>query len=270
MKVDRQNRNLTLYRQSDHTVEVTDEDSGDDSNRKKLVTIRCDTEENVDKIFRKLKGIFTQIPLLTLRDLDHSNESSSEEFFSCDDEEFDNTFHAEEKHTETPLVPDTKKLIHLLSQKKKITFIGVYEDKDFDVHFNRNQVYGSLTNLNEGTAGSHLYLFWEFVPYHSPVKELKLVYGKEAQAPATDSEVGATWIKIAIDLNKGAKGKYIHLCYRVGGGGKAITDIIVFAAKHKCKSDEYLGFKVLRSETKGNGDLSEGTIGRHVYIGYKQ
>ncbi len=83
---------------------------------------------------------------------------------------------------------------------------------------------------------------------------LDIVYGKDASAPC-----GYTLIKE--DLNKGAGGEYVYLCYStLPDLGPSITAIQVGYAS--CSQDHRTEFTVI------DKDLSKGAGGKYIYVSY--
>lgn len=87
----------------------------------------------------------------------------------------------------------------------------------------------------------------------SVVTGLDIIYGKNSPAPPGYS-------KIPADLNKGAGGEYIYLCYSTASGlGQPITGIQVFASD---RSD----FVIQNGYTKIQKDLNKGARGKFIYV----
>ena len=82
-----------------------------------------------------------------------------------------------------------------------------------------------------------------------------MIYGQYSSPPAGYS-------KIDVDLNKGAKGEYIYLCFKKGDNEKeAITGMNVVADGSK-------DFSIQSSYTKVNQDLNKGAGGKYIYLVY--
>lgn len=90
------------------------------------------------------------------------------------------------------------------------------------------------------------------------ITELKIVEGKSAKAPE-GFEI------IPVDLNKGAGGKYIYLCYKKKEAEVGIVDIIVLRDK---KADGE-GTVVPKGYTKIDYDVNKGAGGDYIYLAYK-
>jgi hypothetical protein len=88
-----------------------------------------------------------------------------------------------------------------------------------------------------------------------PITGLEVVTGK----PPIEAPPG--FKKLDADLNKGAKGKYIYLCYK-RGGGRPITDLAVIV-DGSSKVAAPAGY------TKISKDLNEGAHGKYIYLCYR-
>lgn len=85
-----------------------------------------------------------------------------------------------------------------------------------------------------------------------------VIYGK--QNPVPDG-----YIKIEKDLNKGAGGEYVYLCYTTSAPFDPITDIQVFAG-HGNDAD----FSIQTGYTMIKKDLNKGAKGRYIYVCYSR
>lgn len=89
----------------------------------------------------------------------------------------------------------------------------------------------------------------------SLITGLEVIYGHDTPPPTG-------YQKIPVDLNKGAGGQYIYLCYSIAQTGEGpITGIQVFAAN--CAEPT-----IQSGYTKIPKDLNKGAGGRYIYICY--
>lgn len=86
----------------------------------------------------------------------------------------------------------------------------------------------------------------------SAVTGLDIIYGEKTQPPTGYS-------KIPVDLNSGAGGEYVYLCYTTAGSSSPITNIQVFAGD----SSE---FPIQTGYTKITKDLNKGAGGHYIYV----
>ena len=86
------------------------------------------------------------------------------------------------------------------------------------------------------------------------IVDLMVIYGQNVSAPPG-------YTKIYVDLNKGAGGEYIHLCYKRSASEPPITGINVFA-----ESSE--DFPIQSGYSKVPGDLNKGAGGKYIYVCY--
>ena len=86
------------------------------------------------------------------------------------------------------------------------------------------------------------------------IVSLAVIYGKNASALPG-------YTKIDVDLNKGAGGQYIYLCYKKNASEPPITGINVFA-----ESSE--DFPIQSGYSKVPGDLNKGAGGKYIYVCY--
>lgn len=119
-------------------------------------------------------------------------------------------------------------------------------------------------DLNKGVGGKYIYLCYREASY-SPngsnkkcITDIKFITGKNATEP-----YGYT--KIDTDLNKGASGKYIYLCYEEADYNptQAIEDIKVVGGydSNTPAPDGY---------TRISQDLNEGASGEYIYLCYER
>lgn len=120
-------------------------------------------------------------------------------------------------------------------------------------------------DLNAGAGGDFIYVCFHkarwpgvFKPAPRGVGELKIIYGKDAQPPPG-------FIKIDVDLNRGAGGEFVYLCYRLieYDNAEVIKDIVVIGGGSSDVNPPY-GY------TKIPDDLNAGAGGEFVYLCYSK
>ncbi|ELA9342615.1 hypothetical protein QTV34_001901 [Vibrio parahaemolyticus] len=125
------------------------------------------------------------------------------------------------------------------------------------------QGYTKIPNdLNKGAGGKYIYLcYHKHVPSSTDdssnpdcISDITTVVGENASAPA-DFE------KIPIDLNKGASGKYIYLCYEKQNYNDeiAIKDVLVISGSNSDLKPPY-------DFTRVDQDLNQGAGGDYIYV----
>ena len=88
-----------------------------------------------------------------------------------------------------------------------------------------------------------------------PITGLEVIYGKNTPPPPG-------YVKIPLDLNKGAGGAYVYICYSRTAPGPPITNVQVFAGKSS-------NFPIQNGYTKIPKDLNKGTLFRlYIYLCY--
>ena len=88
----------------------------------------------------------------------------------------------------------------------------------------------------------------------SAIKGLDVIYGETTAPPAG-------YNKIPADLNSGAGGSYVYLCYSTSVHGQPITSIQVFAGD-SADFPTQGGYTVIRK------DLNKGAGGKYIYVCY--
>ena len=92
-----------------------------------------------------------------------------------------------------------------------------------------------------------------------PITGLDIIYGNSACPPSG-------YTKIEKDLNKGAFGEYVYLCYSTDSSeGSPITDIFLASVSNK---DYGKNFKPPRNYEVIQKDLNKGAGGRYIYLCY--
>ena len=87
-----------------------------------------------------------------------------------------------------------------------------------------------------------------------PITGLDVIYGKNTAPPPG-------YVKIPVDLNKGAGGEYVYICYSRTAPGPPITNVQVFAGYHS-------SFPIQNGYTKIDKDLNKGALGAYIYLCY--
>lgn len=115
-------------------------------------------------------------------------------------------------------------------------------------------------DLNRDAGGDYIYLCYHKASYnsHGPnrncIDSVKIILGKNAPAPAG-------YVKLPQDLNKGAGGDFVYLCYRSVpyDNVKAIKDMVVIGGDDADIPAPY-GYQRI------NVDLNKGAGGDFVYL----
>lgn len=121
-------------------------------------------------------------------------------------------------------------------------------------------------DLNRGAGGKYIYLCYHksavdtISPQANPqcIDDILFVTGEGAPPPPG-------YTKIDVDLNKGAGGDYIYLCYRLTAydGIKAIKDVVIIGGDNADIPPPY-------AFTKVNQDLNAGAGGDYIYLCFSQ
>ncbi len=88
------------------------------------------------------------------------------------------------------------------------------------------------------------------------VTDIKILTGKNAPAPDG-------YIRLDTDLNKGAGGDYIYLCYKINESTDVITDLFVSVSSQSGAPSLGNGYVAI------DNDLNSGTKGFHIYLAKK-
>ncbi|KAI0010515.1 MAC/Perforin domain-containing protein [Xylariaceae sp. FL0662B] len=116
-------------------------------------------------------------------------------------------------------------------------------------------------DLNHTVGGKYIYLCYHKASYNSlgpnkrAITDLAVIFDNEATPSG--------YAKMSTDLNDGAGGKYVYLCYKTGdyNPDKAILDVTAFSGSKSGVSPPY-GF------TKIPRDLNAGAGGDYIFFGY--
>ncbi|KAI1080259.1 hypothetical protein F5B20DRAFT_539982 [Whalleya microplaca] len=116
-------------------------------------------------------------------------------------------------------------------------------------------------DLNSTVGGKYIYLCYHKASYDSfgpnkpPITDLAVIFNNETTPSG--------YTKMSTDLNAGAGGKFVYLCYKTGeyNPGTAILDITAFSGSKSDVSPPY-GF------TKISRDLNAGAGGKYIFFGY--
>ena len=117
-------------------------------------------------------------------------------------------------------------------------------------------------DLNKGAGGKFIYLCYHKASYQQTgnnkqcIDSLVVIYGKNTLPPPG-------YIKLPQDLNEGAGGEYVYLCYRLANWGNdiAIKDVTVIGGGSSNVPPPY-GYE------KVPGDLNKGAGGDFIYVCY--
>ncbi len=109
-------------------------------------------------------------------------------------------------------------------------------------------------NLNEGTRGRKLFL--SFQPEKTPITNLAVVEGRSDLVPPPPG-----FYRETIDLNKGARGKYVYICYAKEDDAEPITGLAVISGSSS-------NIQPPPGYVKVPGNLNAGTRGNYIYLCY--
>ena len=119
-------------------------------------------------------------------------------------------------------------------------------------------------DLNKGSGGAFIYVCYakkskEVIVSNNirPIVDLMVITGKNTSTPAG-------YVKIPVDLNKGAGGEYIYLCKKYGQSGRhvdGIRDIVIIGGDSSTIPPPY-------DYTKTPVDLNKGAGGKYIYLCY--
>ncbi|MGW5437818.1 MAC/perforin domain-containing protein [Nocardia asteroides] len=116
-------------------------------------------------------------------------------------------------------------------------------------------------DLNRRAGGDFIYLCTQRMTRaelrrlgERPITSLAVVIGRNTPAPAG-------YTRIEVDLNKGADGKFVYLCYKLGEPEKAIRDIMVIHGTNAAIAAP-IGY------TKVPQDLNMGSGGDFIFVCY--
>ncbi len=88
----------------------------------------------------------------------------------------------------------------------------------------------------------------------SAITGLDIIYGDDTKVPSG-------YHKIFADLNKGARGEFIYLCYSTTASGSPITNVQVFASGTS-------EFTIQDGYERINKDVNKGAKGKFIYVCY--
>lgn len=119
-------------------------------------------------------------------------------------------------------------------------------------------------DLNRGAGGDYIYLCYHKASFKPMIKnqpgisDLAVIFGENAQPPAG-------YEKLPNDLNKGAGGEYVYLCFKKCeyNNAEVIKDVRVIGGSSPDVAPDYLFTKV-------NGDLNKGAGGDYIYFTYSK
>ncbi|MCH3918171.1 MAG: hypothetical protein LKE40_12095 [Spirochaetia bacterium] len=93
------------------------------------------------------------------------------------------------------------------------------------------------------------------------ITDIKIIEGRHANVPVPQG-----YVKLPLDVNKGAGGRYIYICYKKGPGPRRIVDLKIATASTIFTKD----FATEFGYTKINVDLNTGAGGDYIYLFYKK
>lgn len=131
--------------------------------------------------------------------------------------------------------------------------------------FHKVQHNGNLNgDLNQGSGGDFIWLCVKEDVTGEPITDLTVVAERSSEEGCGD--LGQHWRRVRQeqgsngDLNHGAKGKYIYLCYRKHGNNGPIMQLKLNDA------DCDAGFFRAHTDKDSNGDLNQGAHGKYIYL----
>jgi len=136
-------------------------------------------------------------------------------------------------------------------------------------HFHKVQHSDNLNgDLNQGSGGDFIWLCAKEDVTGKPITDLTVVAegGSEGGSEEGCGDLGGHWHRARQeqgsngDLNHGAKGKYIYLCYRKDTTKGPIMQLKLNDAD--CDS----GFFRANTDKKSNGDLNQGAHGKYIFL----
>jgi hypothetical protein len=119
-------------------------------------------------------------------------------------------------------------------------------------------------DLNQGAGGKFIYLCVQeaYLGHPGPfVTDIAFVVGESAGVAAP-----AGFTRLPQDLNQGAGGKFIYLCYRLGQGREAADSPAVIQDIQVASFDSKLPYSDNPRYTMIPQDLNEGAGGRYLYL----
>lgn len=116
---------------------------------------------------------------------------------------------------------------------------------------------GEAQDFNQKAGGDYIYIYYKTGDFGPGVAALRFITGENAKAPAG-------WDKVDVDLNAGAGGEFIFLCYRKNNESNYIK---YFQSGYG--ESENSAFKDFNSDAVVLcQDLNEGAEGKFIYLGY--
>lgn len=126
-------------------------------------------------------------------------------------------------------------------------------------------------DLNGGAQGHFIYLGYTIANTGSPLTNL-IIYNTQKEQTWKQKSINidgktATYTRLDIDLNKGAKGSFVYLCYTRDSKFDPITDIdVVYQGDAVDSSWKYL----TGTGDYASADVNYKTKGKPIYIVLKR
>lgn len=133
--------------------------------------------------------------------------------------------------------------------------------QDFDKVQHNNNLNG---DLNQGAGGAYIWLCVKQALTDEPITDLSVVAQDDSDGGCGD--LGGDWHRVRQgqgsngDLNHGANGKYIYLCYRKHAASGPLMQLKLNDGD--CDS----GFYRTNTDKDSNGDLNQGAGGKYLYL----
>ena len=122
-------------------------------------------------------------------------------------------------------------------------------------------------DLNKGAGGNYIYIGYKLANTGNPITNLVLIKSKNkitwGSKTLTVNGKSATYYKINIDLNQGAKGHFIYLCYTRDQKYDPLTSLDVILNSETLRDPWKI---VTWDDSKSDADVNLGTKGSPIYI----
>ncbi len=117
--------------------------------------------------------------------------------------------------------------------------------------------YGEAQDFNEGAHGEFIFIFYQTGESGQGLAAIRFITGQNTSPP-----IG--WTKVDVDINKGAGGEYIYLCYLRSPEATYINHFQSgFGKSEGSAFSDFTPNAVVLSQ-----DLNKGAHGKYIYLGY--